>query len=173
MLERFPTAMTIISSQFEPEREPPRIVGEVPGSLGCGQVAHIEFVRVSAALRGQRIGERMMRWAIEHARSRGCVRVQLDTNHARADAHRFYERLGFKATHAGMKLFLWGLSKKIQELTVIGAAFRMTAGARKSRFLTLAATRPRFWLVASGDPGRTALTPRIRGRVPTFCEERP
>jgi hypothetical protein len=149
MLERFSTAMTIISSQFETEREPPRIVGEVPGSLGCGQVAHIEFVRVSAALRGQRIGERMMRWAIEHA---------MNTR---------------RSSRVTDPRYLWGLSKEIQELTVIGAAFRMTAGARKSRFLTLAATRPRFWLVASGDPGRTVLTPRIRGRVPTFCEERP
>jgi GNAT superfamily N-acetyltransferase len=71
-----------------------------------GQVAQIEFVRVAAHLRGQRIGEHMMRWAIDQARSRGCIRVQLDTNKTRADAHRFYERLGFKATHEGMKLFL-------------------------------------------------------------------
>jgi len=71
-----------------------------------GHVAQIEFVRVTASLRGQRIGERMMRWAIDHARARGCARVQLDTNNSRTDAHRFYERLGFKATHTGMKLFL-------------------------------------------------------------------
>jgi len=71
-----------------------------------GYVAEIEFVRVARHLRGRRIGEQMMRWAIGQARSRGCVRVQLGTNKARADAHRFYERLGFKATHEGMKLFL-------------------------------------------------------------------
>ncbi|GAB2692623.1 GNAT family N-acetyltransferase [Nocardia thraciensis] len=71
-----------------------------------GQIAQIEFVRVAAHLRGRRIGERMMHWAIDEARSRGCARIQLDTNKARADAHRFYERLGFKATHEGMKLFL-------------------------------------------------------------------
>jgi GNAT superfamily N-acetyltransferase len=71
-----------------------------------GQVAQIEAVRVAAHLRGQGIGERMMRWAIEEAHARGCVRIQLDTNKARTDAHRFYERLGFKATHEGMKLFL-------------------------------------------------------------------
>jgi len=48
----------------------------------------------------------MMRWAIEEARRRGCSRVQLTTNNARKDAHRFYERLGFRGTHLGMKLAL-------------------------------------------------------------------
>jgi GNAT superfamily N-acetyltransferase len=71
-----------------------------------GHVAQIEFVRVAAHLRGRRIGEQMMHWAIDRARSQGCVRIQLGTNKARVDAHRFYERLGFKATHEGMKLFL-------------------------------------------------------------------
>ncbi|WP_172386313.1 GNAT family N-acetyltransferase [Streptomyces sp. MNP-20] len=73
---------------------------------GGGSVAQIEFVRVSSALRGRRIGEHMMRWAITQACSRGCLRVQLDTKNLRTDAHRFYERLGFRPTHTGMKLFL-------------------------------------------------------------------
>ncbi|HEY4886207.1 MAG TPA: GNAT family N-acetyltransferase [Myxococcales bacterium] len=61
-------------------------------------------MRVEAPLRGHGLGAEMMRWAIEEARRRGCSRVQLTTNKLRKDAHRFYERLGFRATHLGMKL---------------------------------------------------------------------
>jgi GNAT superfamily N-acetyltransferase len=43
-------------------------------------------------------------WAIDEARRRGCRLVQLSTNKSRSDAHRFYERLGFVASHEGMKL---------------------------------------------------------------------
>jgi len=71
-----------------------------------GRIAQIEAVRVDRPLRGHGIGERMMLWAIDDARARGCARVQLTTNKERTDAHRFYERLGFKPTHVGMKLFL-------------------------------------------------------------------
>jgi GNAT superfamily N-acetyltransferase len=46
----------------------------------------------------------MMRWAIDEARRRGCSGVQLTTNNSRKDAHRFYQRLGFRPTHVGMKL---------------------------------------------------------------------
>ena len=67
-------------------------------------VAQIEAVRVEKSLRGRGLGAEMMRWAIEEARRRGCSRVQLTTNNARKDAHRFYERLGFRASHLGMKL---------------------------------------------------------------------
>jgi GNAT superfamily N-acetyltransferase len=48
----------------------------------------------------------MMGWAIGEARRRGCGLVQLTTDKARPDAHRFYERLGFVASHQGMKLRL-------------------------------------------------------------------
>jgi GNAT superfamily N-acetyltransferase len=47
-----------------------------------------------------------MRQAIEIARAEGCGLVQLTTDQRRADAHRFYERLGFVASHLGMKLAL-------------------------------------------------------------------
>ena len=66
----------------------------------------IEGVRVSAGHRGMRIGEALVQEAITRARSRGCAIVQLTTDRTRTDAHRFYERLGFKATHVGMKLHL-------------------------------------------------------------------
>ena len=66
----------------------------------------VEAVRVAAHLRGTGIGARFMHWAIEEARRRNCRMIQLTTDKSRHDAHRFYERLGFKATHQGMKLEL-------------------------------------------------------------------
>ena len=68
--------------------------------------AQVESVRVESALRGQGIGKRMMEWAMERARQRGAHVVQLTTHNTRTDAHRFYERLGFKGTHLGMKISL-------------------------------------------------------------------
>lgn len=68
--------------------------------------AQIEAVRVSSALRGQGVGALMVDWAIGHARARGCTLIQLTTDKSRTAAHRFYERLGFKASHEGMKLTL-------------------------------------------------------------------
>lgn len=68
--------------------------------------AQIEAVRVSGALRGQGVGALMIQWAIDQARQHGCSLVQLTTDKSRAAAHRFYERLGFVASHEGMKLTL-------------------------------------------------------------------
>jgi GNAT superfamily N-acetyltransferase len=68
--------------------------------------ALIEAVRVAAPFRGKGLGEEIIRAAIEIARQAGCAMVQLATDKSRKDAHRFYERLGFKATHEGMKLML-------------------------------------------------------------------
>lgn len=68
--------------------------------------ATIESVRTDSALRGRGIGAALMRHAIEMARARGCILVQLSTHNSRPDARRFYERLGFAATHTGMKLSL-------------------------------------------------------------------
>ena len=66
----------------------------------------IEGVRISAACRGFRLGERLIRHAIDIARTEGCGLVQLTSDKSRADAHRFYERLGFVASHIGFKLAL-------------------------------------------------------------------
>jgi GNAT superfamily N-acetyltransferase len=71
-----------------------------------GRVALIEAVHVAAPERSRGIGEVMMRFAIDEARRRGCHRMQLTSNKNRKDAHRFYERLGFVASHEGMKLAL-------------------------------------------------------------------
>ena len=75
-------------------------------SNGGREVAQIESVHVAASLRGQRIGEAMLRWAIAASRARGCFRLQLTSDKRRTDAHRFYRRLGFAASHEGMKLAL-------------------------------------------------------------------
>ncbi|HEX4247178.1 MAG TPA: GNAT family N-acetyltransferase [Pseudonocardia sp.] len=66
--------------------------------------AQIEAVRVHRDHRGQRLGEFMIRWAIEESGRRGCTIVQLTTDKSRTDAQRFYARLGFAASHEGMKL---------------------------------------------------------------------
>jgi len=66
----------------------------------------LESVRVASHLRGRGIGARFFGWAIEQCRARGCALVQLTTDRQRGDALRFYERLGFSASHHGMKLQL-------------------------------------------------------------------
>ena len=72
---------------------------------GC-LVAQVESVFVHPKLRSRGIGTAMMNWAMDQARVHGCIRVQLTSNEARVDAHRFYEAMGFRATHRGMKLTL-------------------------------------------------------------------
>ncbi|PBB92401.1 MULTISPECIES: GNAT family N-acetyltransferase [unclassified Mesorhizobium] len=77
----------------------------IPGlSLQGAWRGQIEAVRVAASRRGDGLGQRLLEWAIERCRERGCRVVQLTTNKSRLDAHRFYERLGFKASHIGYKL---------------------------------------------------------------------
>ncbi len=66
----------------------------------------IESVRIASGHRGTGLGRRMFEWAIEACRARGCGLVQLTTDKARPEAHRFYESLGFVASHEGMKLAL-------------------------------------------------------------------
>jgi GNAT superfamily N-acetyltransferase len=79
----------------------------IPGvSRKGGWRGQIEGVRIVTDRRGRGLGERLMRWAIDECRSRGCVSIQLTTDKSRADAHRFYERLGFKPSHLGYKLEL-------------------------------------------------------------------
>lgn len=68
--------------------------------------ALIEGVRVDGSVRSRGIGQQLFEWAIERARQRGCHMVQLTSDKARPDAIRFYERLGFVASHEGLKLRL-------------------------------------------------------------------
>ena len=75
-------------------------------SLQGTQRVLIEGVRVSSHLRGEGIGRKLLEEAFTRARARGCTLAQLTTNKIRTDAIRFYEGLGFQATHQGMKLKL-------------------------------------------------------------------
>jgi ribosomal protein S18 acetylase RimI-like enzyme len=104
------------------ERDPNQllVVVELQGGLaGCFQLsfipglsrggvwrAQIESVRVAASHRGHGLGRQMFEWAIAECRSRGCGLLQLTTDKSRKDARRFYESLGFTASHEGMKLSL-------------------------------------------------------------------
>jgi GNAT superfamily N-acetyltransferase len=77
----------------------------IPGLSRRGATrALIEAVRVRSDRRGDGLGRRLTEWAIATARERGAAMVQLTTDASRVDAHRFYERLGFVASHVGMKL---------------------------------------------------------------------
>jgi len=66
----------------------------------------IEGVRIASSERGSGLGKAMMAWVIAQCRARGCGLLQLTTDKRRKDAHRFYEHLGFVASHEGMKLRL-------------------------------------------------------------------
>ncbi len=81
----------------------------LPGLSRRGALrAQVEGVRVRADRRGAGLGEALLRWAVEESRRRGCALVQLTTDRSRPGAHRFYERLGFVASHVGYKLALSG-----------------------------------------------------------------
>ncbi|PFA66743.1 GNAT family N-acetyltransferase [Bacillus sp. AFS015802] len=71
-----------------------------------GWRATIEGVRTAASVRGEGVGTKLIQWAIRRAEERGCHLIQLTTDKQRPDALRFYEKLGFKATHEGLKLKL-------------------------------------------------------------------
>ncbi|WP_422631779.1 GNAT family N-acetyltransferase [Pseudokineococcus basanitobsidens] len=90
--------------------------GEVVATL---QVAHLaglsrrgavrtqlEAVRVARRHRSRGLGTALVRWVVEDARRRGSAVVQLTSHASRQDAHRFYARLGFTASHVGMKVEL-------------------------------------------------------------------
>jgi GNAT superfamily N-acetyltransferase len=68
-----------------------------------GWRATVESVRTDESMRGQGIGTALMHHAIDLAKRRNCVLIQLSTHYTRKDAQRFYERLGFVASHVGMK----------------------------------------------------------------------
>ncbi|MEU1118969.1 MULTISPECIES: GNAT family N-acetyltransferase [unclassified Streptomyces] len=89
-----------------------RVVGTlqltiIPGLSRKGATRSIiEGVRIHAEERGSGLGTRFIEWAVEESRRRHCQLVQLTSDASRTDAHRFYERLGFSASHVGFKLQL-------------------------------------------------------------------
>ena len=87
-----------------------RIVGTlqlsfIPGlSRNGAWRGQIEAVRIAADRRGSGLGRLMFDWAIGECRARDCRLVQLTSDRQRPEAHRFYEQLGFVASHIGYKL---------------------------------------------------------------------
>lgn len=76
----------------------------IPGLSRTGMWrSQIESVRVAASERGTGLGSQFIEWAVEKAAERGCQLVQLTSDKARPDAIRFYEKLGFVASHEGLK----------------------------------------------------------------------
>ncbi|MET8129218.1 GNAT family N-acetyltransferase [Streptomyces sp. NPDC005065] len=79
----------------------------IPGLSRRGSTRSIiEGVRVHADERGSGLGTRLIHWAVDESRRQDCQLVQLTSDVTRTDAHRFYERLGFIASHVGFKLAL-------------------------------------------------------------------
>lgn len=79
----------------------------LPGLARRGALrAQVEAVRVRADRRGSGLGAALVTWTVEESRRRGCALVQLTSDKQREDAHRFYLRLGFTASHEGFKLAL-------------------------------------------------------------------
>ncbi|MFJ2233215.1 GNAT family N-acetyltransferase [Streptomyces sp. NPDC087859] len=87
-----------------------RVVGTlqltiIPGLSRRGSTRSIiEGVRVHADERGSGLGTQLIEWAVDESRRQNCQLVQLTSDATRTDAHRFYERLGFEASHVGFKL---------------------------------------------------------------------
>ncbi|WP_374378058.1 N-acetyltransferase family protein [Dongia sp.] len=90
--------------------------GEIVGSLQLSFIpgiarlgmwrGQIEGVRIKTSRRGGGLGHKMLDWAIAQCRAKGCELVQLAMDKSREDTLRFYESLGFKASHEGLKLDL-------------------------------------------------------------------
>ncbi|MFJ6434554.1 GNAT family N-acetyltransferase [Streptomyces sp. NPDC091416] len=89
-----------------------RVVGTlqltvIPGLSRRGSTRSvIEGVRVHGDERGSGLGTQLIQWAVDESRRQDCQLVQLTSDATRTDAHRFYERLGFVASHVGFKLTL-------------------------------------------------------------------
>ncbi|MFF8962104.1 GNAT family N-acetyltransferase [Streptomyces globisporus] len=89
-----------------------RVVGTlqltiIPGLSRRGSTRSIiEGVRIHGDERGSGLGTQLIQWAVDESRRQNCQLVQLTSDVTREDAHRFYERLGFTASHVGFKLAL-------------------------------------------------------------------
>jgi len=77
----------------------------IPGMTRRGSTRLlVEAVRVASTQRSSGIGTALMRWVMERAAIElDAPLVQLTSDAARADAHRFYTRLGFADSHVGFK----------------------------------------------------------------------
>ena len=105
-IDRDPAHLLVVA-QSGPDLVATMQLSFLPGLARRGALrAQIEAVRVHQAYRSRGLGAALFAWAIDESRRRHCALVQLTTDKSRTSAHRFYERLGFAATHEGMKLIL-------------------------------------------------------------------
>ena len=105
-IDRDPAHLLVVA-QSGPDLVATMQLSFLPGLARRGALrAQIEAVRVHQAYRSRGLGAALFTWAIDESRRRHCALVQLTTDKSRTSAHRFYERLGFAATHEGMKLVL-------------------------------------------------------------------
>jgi len=75
-------------------------------SLKAATRGQVEGVRIHRDERGSGLGTTLMEWAARKSKELGCALIQLTSNGARKDAHRFYERLGYSGSHIGYKMDL-------------------------------------------------------------------
>ncbi|MVZ99136.1 GNAT family N-acetyltransferase [Actinomadura sp. LD22] len=120
LAEEIPDAYVAAFSAIEKDPNNHLIVADVAGTVAGtlqltyipgltytgGERAQIEGVRIAADERGRGLGQTMINWAIDQARARGCRVVQLTTDRQRPDAIRFYQKIGFRPSHMGMKYHL-------------------------------------------------------------------
>jgi GNAT superfamily N-acetyltransferase len=120
LAEEIPEAYVTAFAAIEKDPNNHLIVADVAGTVAGtlqltyipgltytgGERAQIEGVRIAADERGRGLGQTMITWAIDQARARGCRVVQLTTDRQRPDAIRFYQKIGFRPSHMGMKYHL-------------------------------------------------------------------
>lgn len=120
LAEEIPEAYVTAFAAIEKDPNNHLIVADVAGTVAGtlqltyipgltytgGERAQIEGVRIAADERGRGLGQTMLTWAIDQARARGCRVVQLTTDRQRPDAIRFYQKIGFRPSHMGMKYHL-------------------------------------------------------------------
>ena len=105
-IERDPNQRLIVAD-LDGEVVGTMLLSCLPGLLNHGAWrGQIEAVRIASDKRSLGLGSAMVGWAVDYFRERGCYAAQLTSNNDRADAHRFYERLGWKKSHSGFKLKL-------------------------------------------------------------------
>ena len=112
--ERYHAAFEVIDRDPNQELVVVEFRGKVVGVLQLTYIPYmtyrgswralIEGVRIDSSLRSAGIGRKLFTWAIERVRDKGCRMLQLTSDKTRPDAIRFYESLGFVASHEGMKL---------------------------------------------------------------------
>jgi ribosomal protein S18 acetylase RimI-like enzyme len=121
-----PSAMAVYEQAFDDIEKSPYAeiyvgLDEAGKVVGCVQMSIVQCLvhrgekrvelaglRIDRRLRKSGLGSKLLRHAMEEGKKRGAVVAQFTSNKARQEAHMFYERMGFKASHDGYKISLKG-----------------------------------------------------------------